>query len=92
MSRRRATSIRRTAEDAEELNMEGKEATPVEEVEVIVRDAQGDKLEPKRTTKEMKLDRIIEMLQQLEERRKEDKQEDRETLKQMRENNEEIGQ
>ena len=42
VSRKRAAE----AEKVDELNMEDKEATPVEEVEAIIREDQGDRQEP----------------------------------------------
>ena len=69
-------------EAEKEIRMEEKEVISVEDVETILTPA-----EPNRTTEETKLDRIMEMFLQMEERRKEDKQEGK---KQREEDKEEL--
>ena len=60
---RRATLCKHTEDKEMELNMEEKEATPVEEVETILPLA-----EPNRTTEETKFDSIMKFLQESEKR------------------------
>ena len=87
---RRAASCKRTVNQEIELDMEEKEATPVEEVEKILPPA-----EPNKTTESVDMNSIMKFLQetskqnsetlkQMEKKRKEDS----ETLKQMDSNNE----
>ena len=64
--RKRETSRKRAVETkkVDELNMEDKEATPVEEVEVITRDDQGDRQEPDKVTESVDMKSIMEYLKQ----------------------------
>ena len=64
--RKRETSRKRAveAERVDELNMEDKEATPVEEVEVIIREDQGDRQEPDKVTESVDLKSLMEYLKQ----------------------------
>ena len=58
VSRERAVE----AEKVDVLHMEDKEATPVEEVEVIIREDQGDRQEPDKVTESVDLKSLMEYL------------------------------
>ena len=61
---KRATSKKRAAEAEKEISMEDTEATPVEEVEAIIKEAQGDRPEPNRVTESVDMKSIMEYLKQ----------------------------
>ena len=64
--KKRELSRKRAAETEKEsgLNMEDKDATPVEEVEPIIIETQGDKAEPNRVTESVDMKSIMEYLKQ----------------------------